>query len=317
MSEISDPRLEWLCTIDLAKSRVKLSKKPIILLCGGKVYIKNNPDDPELPTPSLRHALIHSTFHIPYEMFCPEEIKNWHTDGVFKDLMNFELELSGICSLIVIILESEGSLVELGAFSQVRELKNKVIVIQSSIFADDDSFINLGILHFIKEASEGKIKNYPWKINEPLKISNDIINDVIEDINYEIRSLEKEQSFNVNIVTHVTTLIYELIKIFIALKESEIIDFLSLLDITIKADDLRRKLFILKNFKLIKCQRYSDASFYMNSDSEDTYHKIHFALNTKEKVSDALRVYASCLNFYKNDPKQRNRHRAITGAFKK
>ncbi|MHB1229364.1 MAG: retron St85 family effector protein, partial [Halothiobacillus sp.] len=168
--EPHDPRDELLSAIDFEKCKVNLSDSPIVLLCGGQANNeKNTPDDPDLPVQSLRHAIVnHALYHtVPYEIFRPEEIKDWNTDGVFKNLMSFEEELANICSLVVVILESAGSIAELGAFSQLEDLSSKLIAIHSGIFNDESSFINLGILRYLIGNKRSSVKNYPWDMVSP------------------------------------------------------------------------------------------------------------------------------------------------------
>ena len=117
---LDDPRLVFLNRINLGNSRVVFMDDHIVLLCGGKVALKDRPEDPDPPTSSLRHAIIRSD--TAYETYRPEEITDWHADGLFRNLMDFEQELAGICSLVVVILESAGAIAELSAFSQLPEL---------------------------------------------------------------------------------------------------------------------------------------------------------------------------------------------------
>lgn len=142
---IEDPRQNLLEKINLEKARVEFSESHIVLLCGGKVRFKERPDDDEPIRSSLRHAITHAPPE--FETFRPEDITDWHVDGLFKNLMNFEQELAGICSLVVIALESAGSIAELGAFSQLPDLSEKIVAIKSRDFETDAnlaSFINLG-----------------------------------------------------------------------------------------------------------------------------------------------------------------------------
>src|SRR5690606_5982796 len=94
----------------------------------------------------------------------PEEITDWHADGVYQNLMEYEADLAGICSLVVIILESPGAIAELGAFSQLEDLSHRLMVITSDSFSQD-SFIELGILRHIRSKNnEGSVRVYPWTV---------------------------------------------------------------------------------------------------------------------------------------------------------
>ena len=210
-----DPRQRILAEIDLENSKIFFSKKPIVLLCGGHVPEKAHADAPDPAVKSLRDAVTRRVVYMmsPPYIFRPEEIKSWQEDGIFKNLMDFESDLASICSLVAIVVESEGSIAELGAFSQLPDLRKKLIVFVSEEFAEKSSFINFGILRYIREDHETGVRVYPWKVTCPLEISVDVVDDVIEDIQSELDDLKKSQSFSKKNDVHLIALVYELINI--------------------------------------------------------------------------------------------------------
>lgn len=306
---IADPRPLLLANTEIHTSRIEFAKAPIVLLCGGSVPIKNHPDHPDPPIASMRHAITRA--NTSYEIFRPEEIQAWQNDGIYKNLMDFEADLASICSLVVIILESAGSLVELGAFSQLPDLSKKIIAIKSSAFEDDISFINLGVLRFIAEHHRSSVKRYPWDINKPQLITPEIVQDVISDIEEELARLGSSQVLKPTQSSHVIVLICEVVRLFTALKEHEILEYLNMLGCKLNKDQLKSKLFLLEQFKLLKKEVYSDSIFYMRGG--ETYHKLRLALKA-ESGSDALRIEMECLAYYNSDPKHRHRVRAIAQA---
>jgi hypothetical protein len=303
---LQDPRTLLLSKINIETSRVEFAQSHIVLLCGGKVKYKERPDDPDPPVVSLRHAITHS--NSVYETYRPEDITDWHSDGIFKNLMHFEEDLAGICSLVVIILESPGSIAELGAFSQLPDLSKKIIAVKSREFEDKTSFINLGILRFIKENHESGVKSYPWSTLRPEAITAEIVADVVSDIQEELDKLPRSLVFKIALNSHVVVLIRELVNLFRALKETEILEYLIYFKVTISREQLKRKLFLLEKFRLLKKETYSDSTFYMLGKSE--YHKLRLALK-EDVIHDTIRTQIECLAYYKDSPKQRNRIRAI------
>lgn len=306
-SDVQDLRENLLSSLDFAACRIEFSAAPIVLLCGGKVNIKENADDDIPPLGSLRDAITRS--HTSFEVFRPEEIASWHSDGTFKDLMSFERELASICSLVVIILESEGALVELGAFSQLSELSEKIIAICPSEHRTTVSFINFGILRFISAKKQSSVRSYPWETKNPATITQEVISDSIFDIEEELSALPKSQVLKVNQNSHMMVTICELVKMFIALKEGEIYDYVRTLGFSASREELRGKLFLLKEFRLIKMQNYSDSEFYMRTN--ESYHRLRIVLKDKSEKFDILRIEIQCLDFYKKNSKHRNRLRAI------
>lgn len=308
-----DPRHRILADVDLNESKIHFSKNPIVLLCGGYVPEKEHPDADDPPIHSLRDALKRKSLSMmksPH-IFRPEEITSWHEDGVFSNLMDFEADLAGICSLVAIAVESEGSIAELGAFSQLPDFQKKLIVFVPEEYAGAKSFINLGILRHIKEKHGTGVKIYPWSPKLPREIPEHVITDVMEDISSEIEGLRKTQAFSLENNIHLIVLIYEMIRSFVALKESEISDAIRGLGRELHRDDVRRKIFLLQEFELIKKIEYSDSTFYACDD--DSFHTLRFALKSGGAV-DTLRLRLECVDYYKATASERNRHRAIDRA---
>lgn len=298
-SDISDPRINLISNIDIAKCRVEFTGPSVVLLCGGLVPVKQNADDTNPVTASLRHAIVNN-FQTNVEVFRPEEIDNWHMDGLFKNLVSFELELAAICTMVVIIPESAGSLVELGAFSQIPELSKKSIVICSDKYNRDNSFIQLGILRFITTEDNSRVKTYTWNPDCTSCISPTVVSDVIKDIETVLEELPKSQVLKVTERSHSYVVICELLNLFGALKDTDILDYLVTLKFELTKDDLKRKLFLLQSFQLIIIRKYSDSTFYMSSGSDT--HKLRLKINGDEKPIDSLRIKSQCLKFYKDNP---------------
>lgn len=312
---VDDPRQNLLEKISLEKARVEFSESHIVLLCGGKVRFKERADDDEPVRCSLRHAITHAS--LDFETFRPEDITDWHVDGLFKNLMNFEQELAGICSLVVIVLESAGSIAELGAFSQLPDLSKKIFAIKSRDFevgANLISFINLGILRFLKERQDSAVRNYPWNVSAPHAIADEVVQDIVTDISEILGGIPKTAVFDGKLTTHVAVLICELTSIFTAVRENEFVGYLEYFKIEISRDDLRRKLFLLERFGLLKKETYSDATFYLVGRSK--FHKLRLSSKDPAVRIDAARINVECLEFYQANPRQRNRHRAISEASK-
>jgi len=305
---MDDPREALLSKIDLKACRVELSNSPIVLLCGGKVAFKDRPEDPDPEIASIRHAITQK--QPEYEFFRPEEITSWQNDAVFKNLMSFEADLASICTLVVLVLESAGAIAELGAFSQLDGLRKKLIVIKSGTFNDDTSFINLGILRHIREEHETSVKSYPWNINNPSSIQDDVIEDIIHDIQLELNSLPKSSVLKLSLNSHEIVLICELLTLFVALKEKEILIYLQEIGVDINKAKLKGKLFLLTEFKLIKRYEYGGSHFYIRTN--EIYHKLRLTPK-KDKSIDALRVPIECIQYYEEN-KDRHRSKAIKEA---
>lgn len=295
---MDDPRIEFLKTISVDKMRVEFSSSPIVLLCGGKVLEKERPEDAAPPIASLRHAL--SLEFTKFEFFRPEEITDWQADGIYRNLMDIEKDLAGVCSLVVIVLESPGAIAELGAFSQLEDLKQKLMVFTSSDLDSENSFIRFGILRHIRATNKGSVRSYPWKVpvpDEPFSVDKSIVDDIVTDISDQIKSLPNSSLFRSDNNSHIMVLIHQILLLFSALKRKELLEYLIFFNVTINDDELKRKLFLLERFRLVKKDKYSDSTFYIASD--ESYHRIRFS-HSDAIVYDSIRIKAVCLEFYKH-----------------
>ena len=308
---MTDPRLAALSSIKIESSRVEYCKSHIVLLCGGRSPEKGHPDDPTPSVQSLRHAL-ETDLNNRIEFFKPEDVTNWQVDAIFRNLIDLEVELAAMCSLVVIILESPGAIAELGAFSQLKEFNDKIVAVCSEGHFQNDSFIKLGIFRHISNDKRTAVKSYPFEVGFPLTITAEIIEDVVVDVQRELDELPKSQLLKVSNSSHVFVLLYELIKLFVAVKESELLDYLSKLGVDVGRDQLRGKLFLLQRFRLISLEVYSDSQFYVARNSE--FHRVNFAANSSVPI-DKLRISTECKEFYNTSGKDNHRLRVIRRLF--
>lgn len=108
-------------------------------------------------------------------------------EGHKANLLDIEHNISNFADKILIVLESNSSFAELGAFCH-QELRNKVIVINDIAYVDSKSFINLGPIKAIEE-SGGKENVILYKM------SADGVNkiDAIGSTFYNLHKVLKEQ----------------------------------------------------------------------------------------------------------------------------
>lgn len=307
---MQDPRLSALEAINLKESRVAFCNSHVILLCGGRAPEKSHPDDADPPISSFRHALLTSDRH-DLEFYTPENVTDWKEDGMFNNLIDLEVELAAISSLVVIILESPGAIAELGAFSQLKEFNDKLMVFLAKEF-HVDSFIRLGILRHISKGNERAVRTYPWETRYPSSISDELIDDVCGDMREYLEKIPKNPTLKPSNLSHVLIVLYELAHLFVAVKENEFFNYLTTLGVSIKREELRRKLFLLVRFKILEHLNYSDSWYYVVSRSQ--FHRVVWAVNKGSKF-DRLRISVECRQFYSDSGKDKHRLRVIRERF--
>lgn len=124
-------------------------KKVTVFLCGADIKNKT--------TARSKMASIFSKYP-RYELLYPEDIFDDLLAGQGKfSLLELENILADSVDSIVMFPESPGSFAEIGAFSNNKELANKIIVISNKKYKSDKSFINYGPYRLIKNSETGKV----------------------------------------------------------------------------------------------------------------------------------------------------------------
>ncbi len=124
-------------------------RKPVIFLCGGPL----NPPKANMRSEFLRWA----SKRFPEIVTLLAEDAYRHTKIYDQpetvNLSEFEAIIGTISDCVLLFPESEGSFAELGLFSNVTEIRNKVLVANPIKFQTKDSFLNLGPIKSIDKAS--------------------------------------------------------------------------------------------------------------------------------------------------------------------
>lgn len=145
-----------------------------VFLCGANI---------KLGTPSKRRQILldFSSRNLPHaKFFLAESIfQVLEAEGHKANFLDIENDLSAFSDFVIVILESESSFCELGAFATHKELRKKLIVINDLNHKESQSFINLGPVEAIKEISAGNHILY-YKMEADGKIRGDGIGDVFK-----------------------------------------------------------------------------------------------------------------------------------------
>lgn len=122
-----------------------------------------------------------------YSVHYPEDLFIELLLGHHKhDLLGLENLLATSVNAVVILLQSAGTLAELGAFTNHSELCNKLIVVVDPKHERERSFINYGPLRFLKQSTKSKVLYHVID-----KTKND---ELIEKIVEAVREVSKHQT---------------------------------------------------------------------------------------------------------------------------
>ncbi|HHT8827827.1 TPA: retron St85 family effector protein [Yersinia enterocolitica] len=235
----------------------------IIFLCGAKVAPVDEKQS-SMRGMFYKYCKENNT-RIFNKLLLAEAFKKYLRDSHYPDLISFEKDIANISSLIVIFLESSGSIAELGLFCNLTDINKKLLVIvpENEIEGEKrESFIFLGPLTYLKE----KINNNSYKVypvpngtesyNEHLEF---ILNDVVD----MVPSDEVDFKFDEGNSGHLAFLLTHIIALAMPIRLKEIIMCFNELGINETARrDIERMLFLLETFFHIDTYEYGGTKYY-------------------------------------------------------
>ncbi len=295
-----DPREEYLRSVELTRSRIQYSP-PIVFLFGGST--EGNP--PQSVRGQLYNYLLVNKPSVFSCLVMPENFPDWLNDSVYPDLLTFEEDLAQTSTLVIIAVESPGSIAELGAFSVNDDLKNKVVILMSDHHHDQKSFITLGPVRQLKELN---VYTFPYDPLNAVATINPHLPAVANALEEAIENSDKSQLFSNKRDGHVALLIYELVRIFHVLKIEEIRGYLKLLAAPRKRKVVQRLLFLLQKLDLVKKRRYLNLDYYF---TEKTEQRLQFTVSAGAAPFDPLAASLGTSDFYRQSAKETNRGKVI------
>ncbi len=214
----------------------------VVFLCGGASNKKYK---------SMRDKLkkqldIPRKYRVPIRVFYPEdlviEVFNRTTNA---DLLSYESFLANNSDVIVIVCESAGSLVELGAFVNSKFTQEKVIALIDKKHSKDQSFIMLGPIKYLNKLGKNNVLYYFPK--DEKKTYSDVAEIITKKTGYHKKSMLPKMKLNTIVGMHffIQLLLYfykelssvklsEMLKYVIKENKLEVEDFDLLLQSSIK-----------------------------------------------------------------------------------
>lgn len=303
-----DIRELFLCTLDT--NNLKLKNLPnFIFLCGGDISdyevdsnispATTSEDVPPTVYKSMRKAVYDaSLFNLPISkrLVIAEFYDDWIDHGVIKNLIDLEIFIADIASSIVLILEAPGAYAELGSFSVIEDISDKLILIVNDNLVGKKTYANLGPIKYLED-NDKTVFRYNWNVR--YSISGDTIKTVLDSNAYETAEMILNQISDkldtVNIANpkinyfkkgHLCFLIGDLIYNFHALKFNEISYYLRNYFFI---DELSKRLiksclYILEKFEFIKIVVMGDTYFISTAENKG-FIKYSYDVESKNEAS--------------------------------
>lgn len=230
-------------------------------LCGGEVNVKSH-----IP-PSFRDRFISHFSSNAKELsdgiVLAEKFNDYFKDSAYPDLLVFEDEIANLASLVIIFLESPGSLVELGMFCTKPNFYKKIIIVApSEETKNQDSFIYLGPLENIKRKDNTSVVFYPWPKVDDLKYDKNHLIDLLEAVQDKVAKIHSLVQFNRDNSGHLAMLIAEVIRLTSPILITEIEYALESLNLELSLNQVKRHIYLLTKLEFIDCYEYGGGYVY-------------------------------------------------------
>ncbi|TRD14609.1 retron St85 family effector protein [Palleronia caenipelagi] len=258
----SDPRDDIAAKISLKNCRIR-SKPHYVFVCGGKVDVTSTANL------SVRNMMMNSTAaQEGVEFVLAESYKDWF-DG-YDDLAEFENDIAGLASVVAVILESPGSLAELGLFYANEHIRTKLFAVLNRGFYIESSFIKHGILAPLETLDQRFVLPLDLNPDNADLIELREVEEIVHEVTSYLDTLPDSEAFTIDNHGHVLLLIFQIIHLFLALTFNEILTFLEKSGVTLSEKRLKAGLYILERFGLVGMEKRASQKFYFAKSNAPT-----------------------------------------------
>lgn len=277
----------------------------VIFLCGAVVHPSG-----EKQTSMRGHFYDYCTKNnaeLSSKIFLAEKFKQYLKNDHYPDLITFEHDVANISSLIVLFLESSGSIAELGLFCNMKEINRKLLVFVPADEVDGDkkeSFIYLGPLSYLtKKINKNAFKVYPKPDKKNEDDYAEHLDIMVEDLIDILPKSRKESDFDKNNTGHIAFLISRIVHLAMPIRLREVYACLKNIGIdNITQADVERLLFLLETLEFISSYRYNILVYYY---SEQSRQNLKLGKNKKGITIDEPGMITD-ITFFINDEKRCN-----------
>jgi hypothetical protein len=242
----------------------------------------------------------------------------------YEDLLLLESDLAHLSAAILLLVESAGSIAELGAFSYDPVLSEKLIAVLEFEYQGDESFIQDGPVAKLNRDGQNSVLFYPWLGapdecgKRPLDESGvrECVEQIVERLSERMAGINREEKFDKDKKGHLILLVCDLVNLGTCIKLNEISDTLAGLGLSPASIPLGRYLFLLEKLDLVHRKQYGNQTYYIGGPSRTEYvrYALKGDLKAGTKTDDRLRLHDRLVKML--EPLDKHRKRAYAAYLK-
>lgn len=255
-------------------SRFSVQKAPgYVFLCGASL---------ECEETSLRaqfyNQKVKNNSELQSKIQLAEDANRWYRSSRnFADLLELEECLAGLSSCILLFVESPGAIAELGAFTQMQGLRDKLIVVLERFYADGPSFIVDGPIEQMKKYNKDSVRVYPWMQRDSEKLSGkmneellrDTLDSISEDLQAKLQKVAQKNAFREDDLGHKLLLLADLINLLVITNQQELQTIIEELKIDFKEKKISKYLYLLCQVGIVSKETYRSVDYYFNDANHE------------------------------------------------
>ncbi|MGB4866169.1 MAG: retron St85 family effector protein, partial [Hyphomicrobium sp.] len=158
--------------------------------------------------------------------------------------------IASISRIVMLVSESPGSIAELGAFSQIDEIRLKLLVFIHSNHYSANSFIKYGPIRYLENTNQKSVQEFDWQKNNrgnlTLESTQRHLASFKSAADSFLKSLPQAESFKVDNVGHCIMLIAGVIFTLRCCKLREVVEATKLLGLEFTESRIKQYIFCLK-----------------------------------------------------------------------
>ena len=248
--------------MSLRVDRCKIEKTPnLIFLCGGPTAIGASCRS------FFNQYLLNNKPAWTERVKLAEDVNTWlGKDNAFPDLLELENYLAHLADVIVLFVESPGSIAELGAFAASDTLRPKLLAVSNTFYASERSFIADGPIRKIRNTNEESVQSYTWnpsQLDTPQTKEEfgDVANRLTEILECREKRRPQQLTFKAKEIGHTLLLVADLIRIPGVASKSDVAKCLEALRCDKALESLDHHLSVLQSIDVIQKHQRSNQNF--------------------------------------------------------
>jgi hypothetical protein len=282
-----DPLRELYDDVDQERLRVQRPTK-LVFLCGGRIQ----EGDPTTAT-SLRDYLFRLR-KIPdrlrAEVVLAERATKLYRDTQYHDLISFEEDIARIAAVVLVIVESPGSLAELGAFASNDVIRDALRIMMQKKYSTEESFIRFGPVERIKKVSMEYVGFYPWRLRKSgtliIRSVKPHFSEMLKFVRHHISSAPASMNFSSLGEAKIIYIIYWIVYLAMAISITSLQQIVDYIYPGIGLVDIKNKLFCLRFAGWIDSEDYSGKEYFFACYDKDPF---RYGFKTGVQETDSVR----------------------------